>query len=87
MLRVVDDALKSAAEAEKKTSEKVNWAFRKAIQELERFEMKYHPQCMVNERMAAAKAKDNIFSTIWDFFKEMFSPKVGLGRIQLLHLI
>ncbi len=84
MLRVVDDALKSAAEAEKKTSEKVNWAFRKAIQELERFEMKYHPQCMVNERMAAAKAKDNVFSTI---FKETFSPKVGLGRIHLLHLI
>jgi len=65
----------------------VDWAFKKAIEELERYELKYHRQRMVNERMAAAKAKDNIFSTIWDFFKEMFSPKVGLGRIQLLHLI
>jgi hypothetical protein len=86
-LKVVDEALGSAADVTKKTSEKVDRAFKKAIEELERYEKKYFRQHMVNERMAAAKAKDNIFSTIWDFFKEMFSPKVRLGRIQLLHLI
>jgi hypothetical protein len=67
----------------------VDRAFEKAIEELERYGMEYHPieyhpTRMVNERMAAAKAKD---ITMWNFFKRLFSPKVRLGRLQLLHLI
>ena len=86
-LKVVDEALGSAAEVTKKTTKKVDWAFKKAIEELERYETRYHRKPTVNKRMAAAKEKDGLFSTIWDLFKEMFSPKVRLGRIPLLHLV
>jgi len=58
----------------------VDSAFKRAIEELERYEMEYYRKRIVNERMAAAKAKDITFSSIWDFFKEMFSPKVTDNR-------
>jgi hypothetical protein len=77
----------------RKTSETVDQAFEKAITKLERYIMECHPEPMdrgmVNEKMAAAKAKDIALSTSLGFLKEVFSPKVRLGRIQLrpLHLI
>ena len=92
-LQIVDEALESAAEAKKKTSETVDEAFREAIKALKRYEKKYHRDCerKVGERMEAAKKRDINFQSIWDTItctvKEMFSPKVSLGRIQLLYLI
>jgi hypothetical protein len=76
----------------KKTPEKVDRAFEKAIEELERYERECHPEKrVVNEKMAAAKARDITISTScqWSFLrlKKVFSPKVRLGPIQLLHLI
>ena len=57
-LKVVDEALVSAAKAGKKTSETADLAFKRAIEELERYEMNYRRKHMLNERMAAAKAED-----------------------------
>jgi hypothetical protein len=77
----------------KKTSEEVDQAFKNAIKVLARYEEDFHPKRMVyekrtvNGRMAAAKAEDIAFSANSGFFKELFSPKVKLVRIQLLHLI
>jgi hypothetical protein len=91
-LKVVDEALGAAAEVKRKTSKTADWAFKRAIDELARYEMECHTSqrrriVNVKERMAAAKAKDITFSSVWDFLKNMFSPKVRLGRIQLFHLI
>jgi hypothetical protein len=92
-LKVVDEALLSAARAKKKTSEKVDQAFKAAIEVLESYDTNYHrdrqrtTQRTVNERMAEAKENDKTFSTtIWESLTNWLSPKVRLGRIQLLHL-
>jgi hypothetical protein len=74
----------------KKTPEKVDRAFEKAIEELERYERECHPEKrVVNEKMAAAKERDVTISIRWSFvrLKKVLSPKVRLGPIQLLHLI
>jgi hypothetical protein len=74
----------------KKTPKKVDRAFEKAIEELERYEKECHPEKrVVNEKMAAAKARDITISTSWSFLrlKKVFSPKVRLGPIRLLHFI
>ena len=92
-LQIVDEALGSAAEARKKTSEKVDDAFKEAVKALKRYEEKYHHDCerKVGERMEAAKKRDINFQSIWDTIscavKEVFSPKVSLGYLQLLYLI
>jgi hypothetical protein len=84
VLEVVDEALGSAAGVTRRTSRRADLAFKKAIEELDRYEMERHHTRMVNERMAAARARD---ITMRNFFKRLFSPKVRLGRLQLLHLI
>jgi hypothetical protein len=92
-LDAVDEALGSAAGVKKKTSKEVDQAFKNAIKVLELYEEDFHPERMVDEKrtvngsMAAAKAEDIVFSANSGFFKELFSPKVRLVRIQPLHRI
>lgn len=82
-LKTVEEALESAAEARKKTSERVDDTFKKAVEALKSYETKYHRDCerKVAQRMAAAKKKDITFPSIWDTLtctvKEMFFPKVS----------
>lgn len=55
---MVDDALKSATEAQKKTSEKADKKFKDAIDALSDHEKKYNSNETVAKRMEAAEAKD-----------------------------
>jgi hypothetical protein len=92
VLEVVDKALDSAADEKnqtKKRFEEVDQAFMKAINELASYEKDCHTEQTVIKRMASAKMNDIRVSTFLESLKAMsrFSPKVRLGRIQLLHLI
>ena len=73
VLAVVDDALGSAAEAQKKTSnwEDVDEKVERAIQALKAYEKKYHPKEIVAKRMLEAEAKDKSSSTTLDRLKEI----------------
>ena len=70
---VVDDALDSAAEAQKKTSnwQDVDEKVERAIQALKSYEKKYHPKEIVAKRMGEAEAKDKPSSTTLDRLKEI----------------
>ena len=72
MLQVVDDALSSATEARKKTSNDADAKFKKAIGALSAFEKKYHTTETVTRTMAEAEAKDKSSSTILRTLKETF---------------
>ena len=90
VLEVVDEALGSAADAKNKTkkpSDKVDKAFRKAIDELESYESDCRLNPMVTDKMVEAKTNDIAVSTFLQSLKVRRSPKVRLERIQLLHLI
>ncbi|KAH9995276.1 hypothetical protein BJV77DRAFT_238691 [Russula vinacea] len=76
-LQAADDALKSASEAGTKTSIEAVDRFRWATEVLHHYEMKWHPRdpscsksLAVNERMAAAKAKDGSTSSTLNALKE-----------------
>jgi len=70
VLEVVDDALSSATEAQKKTSKDADAKFKGAIDALSAYEKKFHPKETVAETMAEAEAKDKKSSTILSKLKE-----------------
>lgn len=59
MLEVIDDALSSAAEAQKTTSnwQEVDEKVERAIEALSVYEKKYHPKEIVAERMIEAGSR------------------------------
>jgi lysyl-tRNA synthetase class I len=67
---VVDYALKSATEAQKKTSKEADEKFKSAIEALTAYEKKFHLRKTVAERMTAAEAKDKSSSTILNKLRE-----------------
>lgn len=76
MLEVVDDALGSAAEAQKKTSnwEDVDKKVERAVEALKAYEKKYHLDKIVAKRMVGAEAiqaKDKSSSKTLDRLKEI----------------
>ena len=60
---MVDDALSSATEARKKTSNDTDWKIKKAIIELCAYERKYYLRVTVPYAMAEAEAMDKPSST------------------------
>ncbi|KAH9955998.1 hypothetical protein BC827DRAFT_1234259 [Russula dissimulans] len=74
-LQLVDDALKSAAEVEKKVSKEVDERFEKAIESLSDYEKQYHFKETVTQTMAAAKAKDKSSLSAINTLKEKSGMK------------
>jgi hypothetical protein len=70
MLQVVDDALHSATEAQKKTTKDADAEFKKATDALSAYGKIYHPEKTVIQTMAEAKAKDKSSSTVLKRLKE-----------------
>ena len=70
VLHVVDDALYSATEAQKKTTKDADANFKKAIGALSAYEMKYHLRETVTYTMAEAEAKDKSSWTIFKWLEE-----------------
>ena len=70
MLKVVDDALYSALNARKKTTEDANVKFKKAFDALGAYEKKYHPRAELIYKMAEAEANDKSSKTILKRLKE-----------------
>jgi hypothetical protein len=79
-LQLVDDALKSAAEVEKKVSKEVDERFEKAIESLSDYEKQYHFKETVTQTMAAAKAKDKSSLSAINTLKEKSGMKVSVPR-------
>ena len=77
MLQVVDDALGSATEARKKSSNDADAKFKKAIDALSAYEKKYHFRESVTHTMAEAEAKDKSSSTTLKRLKETFRVREG----------
>jgi hypothetical protein len=72
VLEVVDDALYSATEAQKKTSEEADEKFKKAIDALRAYETKYCPNKIVAKRMEKAEEGDKSSSKVLNRLKENF---------------
>ena len=72
MLQVVDDALRSATEARKKTSNDADVKFKEAIDALSAYEKKCYSRETVTQTMVEAEAKDKSSSTILKRLKETF---------------
>jgi hypothetical protein len=79
VLQVVDDALGSATETRKKTSNDADAKFKKAIDALSVYEKKYHFRETVTCTMAEAEAKDKSSSTILKRLKETFRVREDLA--------
>lgn len=75
--QVVDDALKSATEAERKTSKDADESFKRAIDALSDYEKKCFSKETVSKRMAAAEAKDKSSSTVLNKLKEKLRVREG----------
>jgi hypothetical protein len=78
-LQAVDDALGSATEARKKSSNDADAKFKKAIDALSAYEKKYHFRETVTQMMAEAEAKDKLSSTILNRLKETFRVREDLA--------
>ena len=76
--QVVDDALKSATEAERKTSKDADESFKRAIDALSDYEKKCYSKETVSKRMAAAEANDKSSLTILNKLKEKLRVREGL---------
>ena len=74
MLQTVDDALRSAAEAEKKTSDSADKALKNAVNMLSEYERISHPASeeAVAARMEKAKKKDKSSLKASNRLKESF---------------
>jgi hypothetical protein len=73
VLKVVDGALKSAAEEGRKTSERVDEEFKEAIQVLDVYHMRYHKRpSELPERMTVARKIDQSSLTIMNQLKGAF---------------
>ena len=76
MLQIVDNALGSAASAEKAPKD-VDEKFKKAIEALSAYEKKCHLRETVAKKMAEAGAKDKSSSTTLSRLKERFFVSEG----------
>ncbi len=81
VLEVVDDTLRSATEARKKTSKDVDAKFKEAIDALSAYENKYHPKEAVAETMAEAEAKDKKSSMILNKLKQALRVREELTSL------
>jgi len=72
VLQAVDDALKSAAEAEKTTSNKADKAFKKAVNVLMDYGRNHHSEEAVAERMEKAEEEDKSSLKVLNKLKETF---------------
>jgi macrodomain Ter protein organizer (MatP/YcbG family) len=79
VLQVVDDALSSATETRKKTSNDADVKFKKAIDALSAYEKKYHLKETVTQTMEEAEGKDKSSSTILKRLKETFRVREDLA--------
>jgi hypothetical protein len=82
VLEVVDDVLCSVVQSQKRTSkdaESVNEIFKKAIEELNAYEKKYHSEEIVAKKMAEAEAKDKLSLTTLSRLKEKFRVREELA--------
>jgi hypothetical protein len=70
VLQVVDDALYSAAKAQRKTTNDVDAKFKKAIDALSAYEKKYYLRETITHTMAEAKVKDISYSTVFLWLKK-----------------
>jgi hypothetical protein len=70
VLEVVDEALYSATEAQKKTSKDADKKFKMAIDALSAYETKYHPKKIVAEKMEKAEEGDKSSSKVLNRLKE-----------------
>jgi hypothetical protein len=72
VLKVVDDALYSATEAQKKTSKDADEKFKEAIDALSVYEAKYHCRKIVAQKMEKAEEGDKTSSKVLNRLKETF---------------
>ena len=75
MLQAIDDALKSAVEAEKKTSNGADKAFKNAVKMLTDYGRNYHPKEAVTERMEKAEGEDRSSLKVLNRLKETFQVR------------
>ena len=80
MLQVVDDALYSVTEAQKKTTKDTDAKFKSATDALIAFEKKYHLRETVTDTMAEAKAKDKSSSSFLKRLEETTRVRKYLDR-------
>lgn len=74
VLQAVDDALKSAAEAGKKTSNGADKAFKNAVNMLTDYGRDHHPEEAVAVRMEKAEEEDRSSLKVLNKLKETFRP-------------
>jgi hypothetical protein len=82
VLQAVDDALKSAAEVEKKTSDEADKAFKNAVDKLTDYGRDYYPTSReavrVAERMEKAEEEDKSSLKVLNRLKEAFRVREEL---------
>ena len=78
MLKVVDDALYSATEAQKKTSKEADETFKNAIDALRAYETKYCPYKIVAKRMEKAEEEDKSSLKLLNRLKQNFRVREEL---------
>jgi lysyl-tRNA synthetase class I len=78
VLQAVDDALKSAAEAEKKKSNGADKAFKNAVNMLTDYGRNHHPEEAVAERMEKAEEEDKSSLKVLNRLKETFRVREEL---------
>ena len=78
VLKVVDDALNSATEAQRKTSKDADEAFKKAIDALRAYETKYCPYKTVAKRMEKAEEEDKSSLKLLNRLKQNFRVREEL---------
>lgn len=74
VLQAVDDALTCAAEAEKKTSNEADKAFKNAVNRLTGYGRDYHPNVTVAEIMEKAEEEDKSSLKVLNKLKDTFRP-------------
>ena len=79
MLQAVDDALKSAAEAETKTSKWADKAFENAVDMLTDYGTNNFPEEPVAERMEKAEEEDKSSLKVYSKLKETFRVREELS--------
>jgi hypothetical protein len=81
VLEVVDDALGSATEAQKKASKEVDKKFKKAIDALTDYEKGCHSSETVAKKMVEAEQKDKSSSTTLNRLKEKLRVREDLALL------
>lgn len=83
MLQVVDDALRSAIKAQKKTLKDVDESFKKATDALSAYERTHHPNAktLIAERMKTAEEKDTSSLKFLNRLKENWQVREELAPL------